>query len=246
MQTPTCTIRSEHDDVRRIIVIEADPDLRKRMVGCLQDRQYEVTGAASAIELYRLIAGSVYDLAIIDASLPDQDGLVLAQYLRTNTAVRILLLMDHESIQERIVAYEAGADLVMVKSVDLRELAASSAGLMQRLPSRPLQPGEPAVRNEDAWSLVTSERLLLTPAGRHVSLTPQEFGFLECLALDPEEGAACDSIIEVLGFTRDRQGRRSLQTMVNRLRNKISRKLETPIRSVSGIGYRFLAPMKVR
>ncbi|MBV5303706.1 MAG: response regulator transcription factor [Chlorobium sp.] len=118
---------------RRLIIVEDDRYFRADISEYLTLDGYDITGAGSAQEFYALLYTGHYALAIIDIGLPDQSGLVVAEYVRANTDMRIIMLTAHSSAAERVAGYKAGADIYMVKPVDCSELSASIATLFERM-----------------------------------------------------------------------------------------------------------------
>lgn len=244
MHTPTCTIPGREIRDRRIIVIEPDYDLRERLVGCLGTENHHVTGIASAIACYQELAKAPFDLAVINAKLPDQDGFILVRYLRSNTQSRILLFSDDAAMDSRLKGYEAGADLYLAIPFDLRALAAAAGGLLQRLS---LHNTSLEVREEpEGWVLLTTEWVLVSSSGIRLQLTPKELAFLGCLARNPGEVVARPECLARLGYAVDDNGSRLLDALVYRLRKKFPCVYGLPIKTISGTGYSFAAPIETR
>lgn len=247
MQPPPCRIRSADVNTRKVLVIEPDKTLRDVMANCLRSRQYEVIETSSPFGCFKEIADEVYDLVIVDIDLPDQDGLVLVSSLRKDSICRLLLVSDRLSLAERLKAYEAGADVIMSRQFDPRELAAAAAGLMQRL--APRLNGSAAIQNslppDYGWELVRAGMSLVTPFGESVSLTRKELAFLEGLAMKPGRVVSREYLLDLLHYEKDKSGYVSLNALVYRLRRKISGERESPIKTIAGAGYAFSASILV-
>jgi DNA-binding response OmpR family regulator len=244
MHTPTCTIPGREAGSRRIIVVEPDPEFRERMVGGLVAANHMVSGVPSAIACYQELAKGPFDLAVIDAELPDQDGFILARYLRSNTQSRILLFSADESMDSRLKGYDAGADLYLAVPFDLRALAAAAEGLLQRLP---LRNASSEVREEpDGWVLLTAECALVSSSGIRLQLTPKEQAFLGCLARYPGDVVSRPKCLARLGYGVDDNGSRSLDALVYRLRKKFPCMYGLPLKTISGAGFSFAAPIETR
>lgn len=123
---------------KRIIVVESDPSLRISLVSFLMLDGYNVTGLCSAYEFYLQVFTEPYGVAIIDCTLSDQNGLILAEYIRKNTEMRIITLSEPISTTTVTAHIKSGADINFVKPVDFRLLAASLANLFNRIDSSPL------------------------------------------------------------------------------------------------------------
>ncbi len=123
----------EKNLLKQVIVVEGDSSLRRSMVNHLMLDGYTVTGVGSAYDFYRQVFEEPYALAIIDSDLFDQNGLVVAEYARKNTIMRIITLSDPLSSTTVPAKIKAGADINLVKPVDFRLLAACVTTLFSRI-----------------------------------------------------------------------------------------------------------------
>lgn len=231
--------------VRKIIVVEDDSLFRESLVAYLKLQNYEVTGVGSALGLYKMIARESFAVAILDLALPDQDGLVVAKYLRINTDSRIILLTTSSSVPDLIEGYKAGADICFVKPIDCGELAAAVCNILRRLEvSYPNLSEKTSTLHVGAWMLVSDEWLLITPEGNRLHLTSKEYAFLNRLAEEPQGIVSRNSLLTILGYEHNECGNRSLESLVYRLRKKISPTLDTPIKTANGSGYTFASSIE--
>lgn len=232
--------------VRKIIVVEDDSLFRESLVDYLKRQNYEVTGVGSALGLYTMIAREPFAVAILDLTLPDQDGLVITKYLKINTDSRIILLTTSSSADDMIEGYNAGADICFVKPIDCRELGAAVCNIVQRLEvCHPCSLEKESTLHVGTWMLVSEEWLLISPEGKKLHLTSKEYAFLNLLADAPQDIVSRDSLLKILGYEHNDCGNRSLESLVYRLRKKISPNLDTPIKTANGSGYTFAALIKL-
>ncbi len=235
---------------KRVIVVEDDLDFRDSIVQYLVLAGFDVTGVASALEFYQCIAREHYSLVILDIGLPDQNGLVLAEYVRHNTEMRIIMLTAQTSQESKVTAYNAGADIYLVKPVDFSELLATLYSILGRLDNRLLVPQavkktEPVVQEEERpWRVVKSEWTLLSPEGEEIRLTSKEFYLIEKLASLPNGVVQRLDLLQSLDYNNNAYGNRSLDALVHRLRGKQKEgEFKIPLKTVHGAGYCFSAPI---
>jgi two-component system, OmpR family, response regulator len=93
------------------------------------------------------------------------------------------------------------------------------------------------------WRLEETARDLVSPAGRRVVLTSSEFDLLLVFVRRPGQALSRDAL---LGTLRGREWTyfdRSIDTLVARLRKKLTGAADRPplVRSVRGVGYIFCA-----
>jgi DNA-binding response OmpR family regulator len=234
-----------------IIFAEDDPSFREMICKYLQTKGYEITPVGSAIDFYKEFKLKPYGLAIIDIGLPDQSGLVISKYVRANSTARVILLSGDTSLDARIAGYEAGADIFLTKPLNFRLLdAALGSTLMRVAEENAVLSGKGAVKPENSgdshvWVLRTEVWDLIPPCGERLHLTSKEKIFLQALAEAPNAPVSRNALLDKLGYTHDEFGNRSLESMIYRLRKKISPNLETPIKTANGSGYIFTAKIVI-
>jgi DNA-binding response OmpR family regulator len=225
-----------------VVVVEDEADLRDSMCTFLDALGFEVRGAASAADLEALWNAQTADILVLDVNLPDDSGFAVAQRMRASSRVGIIMLTARSQVNDRIAGLEAGADNYLVKPVNLRELAAAVKGLARRL--------EPPVEPDDGtlplpWTLDAVTWSLVAPSGVAVALTAAEFSLMNALSGSPGESVSCDAILCALGKAAVDTNRRSLDSVLSRLRRKVEREtgLQLPVKSVRSLGYVFASPL---
>mgnify|MGYP006278265819 CR=1 FL=1 len=235
------------EDRKKIIVVEDDRDFRESMVEYLELAGFSVYAASCAIEFYQALAtGEHYLLAIVDLGLPDQDGHVLAGYIRKNTDMRIVILTAQSSLESKVSAYQSGADLYLVKPVDFAELAASVSSITSRIGSTATVGLEPVSGDQKPWVLHRSAGTLSTPGGESIALTAKEFDLIELLAGRPGALIERSDLLKALDYGNDDLGNRALDALIHRLRRKkesIDQRI--PVKTLHGAGYSFSAPVLI-
>ncbi|MFZ1429865.1 MAG: response regulator, partial [Geminicoccaceae bacterium] len=95
---------------------------------------HQVRMARDAAGLRRQLARQPADLIVLDLTLPDEDGLAVARWLRT-LAVEpgIVMLTGLGDSIDRVAGLEAGADDYMAKPFEPRELTARVEAVLRRL-----------------------------------------------------------------------------------------------------------------
>lgn len=222
-----------------VVIIEDDRILRESLVECLELNNFNVSGAESALEFYKLIAETEPAVAIVDVGLPDQSGFVLADYIRRNTQMRIIILTARGSLEDRVKGYESGADLYLVKPVKCLELAAAVRSVAARHEEKKC-PVE-NVADAQSWQFARKSCELFSPEGVCIRLTDKEASFLRILAGSGEMRCSRTEFLEGLDYQHDEYGDRALNSLVLRLRKKIEKDTgaEAPIRTAHAVGFYF-------
>jgi DNA-binding response OmpR family regulator len=121
----------------------------------------------------------------------------------------------------------------LTKPVRLDELLAVIESLSRR------------VSMSSDWKIDSVEWNLVTPEGHLVSLTPQEYQFLNALNNAPSRVMTRTQIVQALGKHEDTYDARSLDALVLRLRKKVAAvtRQSLPLKTVHGTGYSLTSPL---
>lgn len=231
----------------RIIVVEDDDDLRESVREFLSLSGYQVTAVGTGRAFYRALDEASYTVAVIDIGLPDQSGLVLAEYLRVNTNTGIIVLTARDGEEDQLKGYDAGADLYLTKPVASRVLCSAIARLTDRLISK-VPAGDPVGSvPTHAWRLCKEAWSLTSPGGQAIQLTSLEYRFIEFLATATDRQANREQLLSHFYRRADEYTGRALDALVRRLRTKLGSLPEpaNPIKSIYGVGYCFSEPIAV-
>lgn len=245
----------------RIAVVEDEAPLRADLVEYLSACGHDVVGCGDGKELDRALDERPVDIIILDINLPGEGGFSIAGRLRSHSDVGIIMLTARGLNVDRVVGLEVGADVYMVKPVELRELEAQVRTLSRRM--RVSQPGamaEPRVAAEPAppapaaatvpteWIYDQLTWTLIAPDGKSIKLTGNERVFVSLLVSRPGEPVSRDEIFRALGKRGWDPADRSVDSMVRRLRAKGDQTFghPLPIESVHSVGYAFAAPVGLR
>lgn len=219
-----------------IQIIEDEPDFSQPLSEVLEEVGYE-TRIVNSIAAYKVHANlSAIDLLILDRTLPDGDGLDLLPIIREHSNLPVIVLTGMSAVHERVRGMNADADHYLVKPVDIDELLA----IIQRHERKQgVEVSVPA----GAWVLDAATWVLTSPNGQAANLTNREARFVGQFAGAPGESLHRDRLVEAMGFAPEVYDFRRLETMMSRLRKKLSESgLESfPLVTIYGGSYAFNA-----
>jgi DNA-binding response OmpR family regulator len=186
------------------------------------------------------------DLAIVDLTLPDEDGLSLTRFLRERGDIGIIILTGRGQPVERAIGLELGADDYVAKPFLLRELLARIRSVLRRAGSRP--GAAPSTIRFAGWHLDLARRTLTSAANQEVHLTDAEFALLAAFVAHPNQVLGRDRLLEIVAARRWNPYDRTVDQHISRLRRKIEADSRQPqlIKSVRGRGYVFTAAVEDR
>jgi DNA-binding response OmpR family regulator len=234
-----------HQTMPAIILVEDDQALRESTAEYLSKIGYAVVAVGDGLHFFKTLAAGAYDAAIIDLGLPDMDGMRLVEYLQANTSMPCIILTARDDLEDRVLGYDSGADLYLIKPVDCRELASALGRLVRRVAENtPLE--AQFIHRLIHWRLSPHNTSLFTPERAVISLSYKELAFLRCLAAASQQPVARSIILEALEYAHDDLAHRALESLVRRLRRKIEQVTDAaPIQTCHGVGYAFAAPLIV-
>src|SRR3984957_1306029 len=123
----------------RLLLVEDDALVGDAIVRGLSAAGFTVDHAQSA-ELARVALNTEhFDLAIVDIGLPGADGLTLVQALRgSGKSTPVLVLTARYTLQDKIRAFDLGADDFLMKPFEQAELTARCKALIRRASTSPI------------------------------------------------------------------------------------------------------------
>ncbi len=230
---------------RKLLVVDDDPKLRELLRRYLSENQFDVSVAADATGMNRLLQREAFELIVLDLMLPGEDGLSIVRRLRgSNDRTPIVVLTAKGDDVDRIVGLELGADDYLGKPFNPRELLARIHAVLRRRPPREL-PGAPSAEAGEVhfgpFRLNLATRQLLRD-GEPVALTTGEFSVLKVLVQHARTPLTREKLMALARGREYGAYDRSLDVQVSRLRKLIETDPQQPrlIQTVWGVGYVFV------
>ncbi|MCL5997669.1 MAG: response regulator transcription factor [Chloroflexi bacterium] len=219
--------------MEHILVIEDDPAIRDLLRRGLAYENYKVTASPDGASGLAAARDNPPDLVILDWMMPGLDGLEVCKRLRAASNVPILMLTAKDSVSDRVIGLETGADDYLVKPFAFPELLARVHALLRRAaPS-----SKPEILRYADLTLDTGTRLAKR-SDRTFELTAKEYDLLEYLIRNPRQVLTREQILDrVWGY--DFGGESNvLEVYVRYLRQKTEANNEPRlIHTVRGVGY---------
>lgn len=122
--------------VERILAVDDNPVNLKVVSATLKQAGFEVATAGNGSEALEQVKIVKPALIILDINMPDMDGYEVCRRLRAMPATAntpIVMLTAHDSLEEKIKGFEAGADEYITKPFQPAELQARVKVLLRRV-----------------------------------------------------------------------------------------------------------------
>lgn len=219
----------------KILLVEDDDRISDALVEDLSDRNFVVEVAHDGQAAWDLVDTFTYDLILLDVMLPKVDGISLCRRLRSQGCVTpILMLTARDTVNDRVLGLDAGADDYLVKPFDLQELSARMRALLRR--------GSSALPPVLEWG-----QLRLDPSTCEVfynnspmMLSPTEYRLLEFFLRHGRRVFSRAQILEQLWSFDQIPEESTVKAHIRSLRQKLESAGAPPdfIETVYGLGYR--------
>lgn len=226
----------------RLLLVEDNKQLNESLRQSLEDAGYAVDSAFDGIEGEEWALLYDFDAIILDIMLPGKDGLEVCRSLRAQKVKSpVIMLTARDTVDDRVLGLDSGADDYLVKPFSLQELEARVRALLRR-------------DAEDKSPVLQVADLELDPATRTVSrggedikLTAKEFALLEYFMRNPNRVITREMAEDHIWSYDFQTTSNVVDVYVRRLRRKIDDPYAAKlIQTVRGAGYRLVQAEKER
>lgn len=231
----------------KILLVDDEVELTEPLSRVLTREGYSVDVAYDGALGSELAAKGSYDLLILDWMLPHVTGLQICQQMRSlGRTTPVLFLTAKDTVDDRVLGLDAGADDYLVKPFELRELLARVRALLRR--GAALESAAPVGSIHEPPLLrvadleLDCENQLAYRQGRMIELSEKETQLLEYFMRNAGQLLTHEQIHQHLWKEGERPSSNVLAALMRLLRRKIEASGETLlIHTVYGKGYRFSA-----
>ena len=231
------------------LVLESDETLRRHIVDALSEEGYSALACETVDAFSRIVAQRNIDVFLIDARLPDGDGVQLVKELRSESDAGIVLMACTSDEVDVVLGLELGADDYVVKPFRMRELRARVNAVMRRTRGYSRLRNEIAPVEKTACHVVHGLRIyggsrsVKRESGELVDLTTLEFDVLAVLSSLPNHVFSRSQIMQKVRGPDWAANDRAIDGLVSRLRQKLfpDGSGAQRIKTVRGIGYMLTA-----
>jgi DNA-binding response OmpR family regulator len=218
-------------DPLRILVVEDEPQISNFLRVGLGYEGFSVAVAEDGHEALAELKRFKPQLVILDLMLPGISGMELAERMRADPKLMIIMLTARDQVEDRIAGLNAGADDYLVKPFDFEELVARIHAVTRRRGSP-----EAAVLKAGQLTLDRESRVV-TMNGDAVELTAKEFELLLLFMTHPGRVLSRRFILDQV-WGNEFYDENNVEVYVRYLRRKLGDTEHELIETVRGVGYR--------
>jgi DNA-binding response OmpR family regulator len=224
---------------RRLLIVDDDADLRMLLAAYFRRIGYEVEDKDSGVAAVEPATTGRFDCFIFDVSMPGMTGIDLLRRVRDRgISTPAMFLTAHDSTDDKVAGFKAGADDYLGKPFDPMELEVRVEALLRR--SQGTQPATDGERISIGDLVIDKRRHEVSLSGARVELTPLEFQILELLASEPGRAWSRNALLDQVWSTEYEGYQRNIDPHINRLRKKLEADPKNPhyVLTVRGVGYK--------
>lgn len=218
--------------MKNILLIEDNESILKGLVYSLEQERFKVTTAMTIKDSKNLLeSNNIYNLIILDISLPDGSGFDLCKYIKSNYNIPIIFLTAKDEEQDVVQGFDLGADDYIIKPFRTRELISRANNILRRY-------------NNIQTNIITSSNIKIDLDAQRVDknddeivLTALEYKILALLFTNINQTVSREKILDkIWDMAGNYVNDNTLTVYIKRIRAKLSP--NDIIKTIKGIGYR--------
>ncbi len=213
----------------QLLLVEDDMALSEGLQNALKTEGFTVNHVVNGLEALSAIQAEPPDAVILDIGLPDIDGLeVLRRVRQFNKTLPVIILTARDSIQDKIIGLDCGADDYLPKPFDTTELFARLRVLERRLGS--------VHQNEIKLGLVSLDISghTVKVAEKAVDMPRHEYQVLKALMENAGRILTRQQLESKLYSWEEEVASNALEVHIHNVRKKLPKDF---IKTVRGVGY---------
>lgn len=216
-----------------ILVVEDNADMRELFCTVLSDSGYNTISAADGLEALEIMDREYIDLIVVDVMMPGMDGYELTKTLReAKMDLPILMVTAKDQFEDIQNGFRAGTDDYMIKPINVKELVLRVEALLRRA----------KISSEKkivvGSTVLDYDALTVTIHGEETILPQKEFYLLYKLLSYPNKIFTRQQLMDEIWGMFSETDERTVNTHINRLRDRFRGCTDFEIVTVRGLGYK--------
>ena len=177
----------------RLLICEDEEDILNGLAKGLRKLNYYVDTATDGEEALSLYFESEYDLIVLDLNMPKLDGLEVLKAIREdNPDCKIIILSARDTLNDKVLGLDLGANDYMVKPFHFKELEARIRALLRTSCSA----NNYCINLDSHCITLNINKKQVQKDGENISLTPKEYAIFEYLCLHKDTLVSTDELLE--------------------------------------------------
>lgn len=219
---------------KKILLVEDDTALGMLLMDYLETEHYQVTWKREGLSALEQLKKQPYDLCLLDISMPGMDGFTLARQIKHQYKNLPFLFITARGLkQDKIKAYELGAEDYILKPFDADELACKMKVILRRTGLTPVYPDQLELGKYTFY--ISRQELCLD--GKVIKLTEKENQILLLLCQQQNKIVRREEAVSRVYGKFDYFLGRSFDVFISRLRKLLREDPDIQIDNVFKVGF---------
>ena len=224
--------------MNKILIIEDDKNIQRLLSLELKHKGYMVSSAYDGEEGLELFKKNSYDVVLLDLMLPEMNGLEVVRRLRQVKQTPVIIMTARDSVMDRVVGLDQGADDYVVKPFEIEEILARLRALFRRLQMEEQSRNIKQTKVEYRDLVIEVENRVVRRAGEVIDLTKKEYELLLLLMENIDIVLSREILLKKVWGYKNEVETNVIDVYVRYIRNKIDVPgKESYIQTVRGTGY---------
>lgn len=216
-----------------ILIVEDNKDMRELICIALEQHDFSVYNATDGEKALDILENTTIDLIIADIMMPNMNGYELTDLLRqSNDFTPILMITARDDYDSMQTGFLRGVDDYMVKPININELLLRVRALLRRA----------KINNEKKITvgntIIDQETMTIVANGENIELPLKEFQLLFKLLSYPNKIFTRQQIMDDIWGLDSESDERTINTHINRLRERFDGNPDFEIVTIRGLGYK--------
>ncbi len=218
----------------RILLVDDEIKLTDALSYILKKNNYQVDVANDGETGLDFALSGIYDMIVLDRMLPYKDGITILKEIRKQgITTPVLLLTAKDTVADRIIGLDAGADDYLVKPFATEELLARIRAASRRntetIKEENISAGNMKLLLNDCMLLIKDKKIKLTLKETHI---------LDVLMNNLNMTITRSQLLDkIWGFTKEVE-MNNIETHICYLRRKVNFKdAGLKLETIRGVGY---------
>lgn len=226
----------------KILLIEDNENIIKGLEYSLSENGFEVTSKITAEEGKKEVIKKIYDLVLLDISLPDSNGFSVCEYIKRNTDTPVIFLTARDEESNVVLGLDLGADDYITKPFNPMELIARVNSQIRRYTTL----GSMKKSDDEKNTYQTGELFIndntkqVIVDGKEIKLTPTEYNILKFLTRNKGNVYSIEQIYENVWEEESYGAENIIAVHIRHIREKIEINPREPkyLKVIWGVGYK--------
>jgi len=221
--------------MKKILIVEDEPDIRELLTSYLSHEGYDVAAAEDGVAALSCFSKGEFDLVILDIMIPKIDGFGVCEVIKKQSDVPVIFLSALGDEKSLLKGYDSMADDYVTKPFSMPVFLRKVRAVLRRNDTSSSKAQSVITYGEITMNADTME---VTACGENVELTSREFDLLMLLIKNPGRVFTREVLLDMLWDYNSFVDERIVDSHIKNLRHKLGQ-AGNRIETIRGRGYKF-------